>query len=157
MAYRTWINGVEIFGNNEYHDEWIDFIKSKGIEIDEDGLYESEIDDVQGIFEVVDKITRRLINERHKEVEKGEKTFRGEPLRELTDFSDYMWLDDKTPILMFNEQVINHAYCFYPWQVYQAVLDKIERVSGLYEKDGIDWTFFTYKIKDNETIKVRGG
>ena len=73
MSYHTWINGEEIFGNNEYYDEWIDFIKSKGIEVDEDGCYEGEINDVQGIFETVDKITRRLIDERHKEVEKGEK------------------------------------------------------------------------------------
>ena len=37
MSYRTSVNGVQIFGNNEYYKEWTDFLKSKGIEIDEDG------------------------------------------------------------------------------------------------------------------------
>ena len=46
MAYRTRVNGVQIFGNNEYYEEWAEFLKSKGIEIDEDGCYDGEIDDV---------------------------------------------------------------------------------------------------------------
>ena len=32
MSYRTRINGNQIFGNNEWHPEWIEFVKSQGIE-----------------------------------------------------------------------------------------------------------------------------
>ncbi len=157
MAYRTKVNGVQIFGNNDYYEEWAGFLKSKGIEIDEDGCYDGEIDDVMEMFEVIDKITKTLIEERHKDVENGIKDFNNEPLREMTDLSKSMWLDNKTPILMFNEQMIKNAYCFLPYQVYLAVQDKIEKTNECYIKDGIDWAFCTYKLKEGEKIKVHAG
>lgn len=157
MSYRTRINGVQIFGNNDYFNEWADFLKSKGIEIDEDGCYDGNIDDVMGMFEVIDKITKNLIKERHEEVKKGEKDFKGNPIGELTDLSNSMWLSDDTPVLMFNQQMIENAYCFLPYQVYLAVQDKIEKSKERYIKDGVNWAFCTYKLKEGETIKVHAG
>ncbi len=157
MSYRTSVNGVQIFGNNDYFNEWADFLTSKGIDIDEDGCYDGEIDDVMGMFETIDKITKLLIKEQHEKVEKGETDFRGNPAKELTDLSNSMWLSDNTPVLMFNQQMIENAYCFLPYQVYKAVEDLIEKVPGRYEKDGIDWAFCTYKVKKGKTIKVHAG
>ncbi len=154
MSYRTEIDNTQIFGNNEYYEEWIDFIKSKGIEVDEDGSYDGEIDDIQGMFEVIDKIARRLIKERHEEVLNGKKNFKGEPVKELTDLSGSIYLDDETPILMFNQMMIEEAYCFLPYQVYLAVKDKIEPTKDVYKKDGLEWFFCSYKIKDREKIRV---
>ena len=154
MAYRTIINNVQVFGNNEYYEEWITFLRSKGFKIDEDGCYDGEIDDVMELFDVIDKITRKLINERHKDVEQGRKNFDGKPLKEMTDLSDSIWLTDDTPILMFNQQMMECAYCFLPYQVYMAVKDVIEIADNHYEKDGVDWIFCTYKLKDGEKIKV---
>ena len=134
MAYRTRVNDREVFGNNECYVDWIDFIKSKGIVVDEDGNYEGDIDDVMGMFAVVDKITRKLIAECHEEVVKGVRTFDDKPKRELTDVENY--------------------YCFLPYQFYLAVKDKIERIGGAYKKDGVDWLFCTYKLKDGEKIHV---
>jgi hypothetical protein len=37
MSYRTEVEGFQIFGNNEYYKEWIEFISSEGIEVDEEG------------------------------------------------------------------------------------------------------------------------
>ena len=34
MSYRTYVEGVQIFGNNEGYNEWIEFIRSQGIKID---------------------------------------------------------------------------------------------------------------------------
>ena len=65
MSYRTYINGTQVFGNNDFYQEWTDFLQSKGIEIDEDGLYDGYIDDLQGMFNVIDRITQKLIDERH--------------------------------------------------------------------------------------------
>ena len=45
MAYRTYINGTQVFGNNEYYPEWIKYLKSKGITIGEEDEYDGEIDD----------------------------------------------------------------------------------------------------------------
>lgn len=157
MSYRTRINGIQIFGNNEYYTEWADFLTSKGIKIDEDGCYDGEIDDVMGMFETIDKIVKSLIKKQHEKVEKGVTDFRGNPVKELADLSDSMWLSDNTPVLRFNQYMIEHAYCFLPYQVYKAVEDLIETVPCRYEKDGVDWTFSTYKIKEGKTIKVYAG
>ena len=157
MSYRTNVNGIQIFGNNEWYQEWADFLTSKGIEIDEDGCYDGEIDDVMGMFEVIDKITKSIIKERHEEVEKGMIDLDEKPLREMTDLSESMWLNDKTPILMFDKQVVETAYCFLPYQVFLAILDKIERTNERYVKDGVDWAFCTYKLKDGEKIRVHAG
>ena len=35
MSYRTYIEDTQIFGNNECYKDWIEFIKSKNIEVDE--------------------------------------------------------------------------------------------------------------------------
>ena len=35
MSYRTYINGNQVFGNNEYYPEWIEYIESKGIVINQ--------------------------------------------------------------------------------------------------------------------------
>lgn len=154
MSYRTYVNGVQIFGNNDYFEEWEEFIKSKGIEIDEDGCYDGEIDDVMSMFEVIDKITRRLINERHQKVLNKETNFRGKPLRELTDFSDSIWLDDKISIFMFNQRTIEDTYCFLPYQVYLSVKDIIEELDKPYANNGIYYGGFSYKLKDGKKIEV---
>ena len=55
MAYRTKVNGVEVFGDNNYPYGWIDFIKSQGIEVDEEGRYEGNIKDIEGAIDVIEK------------------------------------------------------------------------------------------------------
>ena len=79
MSYRTRVNNTQIFGNNEYYIEWEHFIKSQGIEIDDDGCYDGEITDVMGMFDAIDKITKRLIRKRHFEVLNGETDYEGKP------------------------------------------------------------------------------
>ena len=151
MSYRTRVNGVQIFGNNEYCKEWVEFLQSKGVEVDEDGCYDGEIDDVMGMFEVIDKITKRLIRERHEEVERGVFIY------ELTDFSKSYFLDDETSRWAFNKHIIKNGYCFLPYQVYKAVEDVIENTDEQYKKDGVDWCFYTYKLKSGEKIRVHAG
>ena len=152
MSYRTRVNGVQIFGNNEGYDEWFDFLKSKGIEIDEDGLYDGYIDDLQGMFNTIDKITQRLIDERHEQVIRGEKTWDGKNYKELTDLSGSMWLDSKTPLL-FNLRMIEEAYCFLPYQVFMAVKDIIEKTDKPYIGDK-EWFCCSYKLKEGKKIHV---
>ena len=155
MSYRTYINGTQIFGNNESYQEWIDFIKSKGIEVGEEGQYDGYITDLQGMFNVIDKITQNLINKRHEEVLKGEKDWEGKPYRELTDLSESMWLADNTALLMYNMQMINHAYCFMPYQAYKAVENIIEISDKPYiSEDGREWYCCTYKLKEGKMIHV---
>lgn len=154
MSYRTYINDTQVFGNNEYYQEWADFLSSKGIEIDEDGLYDGYIDDLQGMFNVIDKITQNLIDEKHQQVLKGEKWL-DKPIHELTDLSDSMWLDNKTPLLMFNIMVIKEAYCFLPYQVFKSVENLIEKAETPYIDDCKEWLCCSYKLKEGEKIHVR--
>lgn len=35
MSFRTMINDVQIFGNNQTYSEWLHFIQLNGIEIDQ--------------------------------------------------------------------------------------------------------------------------
>ncbi len=155
MSYRTYINDTQIFGNNEGYQEWIDFIKSKGIEVDEDGIYDGYITDLQGMFNVIDKITQNLINKRHEEVLKGEKDWDGKPYTELTDLSEPMWLSNDTALLFCNMQMINYAYCFLPYQVYKAVEDIIEISDKPYiSENGREWYCCTYKLKEGKKIHV---
>lgn len=154
MSYRTYIDGTQIFGNNDWYEEWADFLRSHDIEIDEDGCYEGEIDDVMGMFEVIDRITKKIIRERHEKVLRGEKNWRNEPYKEMTDLSDSIYLDDTTPILTFNQQMIENAYCFLPYQVYLAVKDKITPNRKCYKSGETDWFLCTYELKDGEKIKV---
>ena len=39
MSYRTYVNDTQIFGNHEHYPEWINYIKSKGIEVGENDSY----------------------------------------------------------------------------------------------------------------------
>ena len=155
MSYRTYINGTQIFGNNESYPEWLYFIKSKGIEVDEDCIYDGYITDLQGMFNVIDTITRGLINDRHEEVLKGEKDWEGNPYTELTDLSKSMWLADNVPLLKYNMEMINHAYCFLPYQTYKAVENIIERSDIPYiSEDGKEWYCCTFKLKEGKKIHV---
>lgn len=165
MSYRTYINDVQIFGNNEWYPEWIDFLKDQGIEVDEEGCYEDEITDVMGVFVTVDKIVRRLQKERHewvlqqspKEVEYFKKQNKEFFInRELTDLTGSMWLHEGTPWLEFNMQMIKNGYCFLPYQVFKAIEDKIEPDTTRTDCkiDGVDWWNRCYKLRLGETISV---
>ncbi len=156
MSYRTNVNGTQIFGNNEWYQEWDDFIESEGIEIDEDGLYDGYIENLQGMFDVIEKITRRLIDERHEQVVAGELTWKGEPYKELTDLSESMWLDDETSILEFNIHMIENAYCFLPYQLFKAVEDIIEQCAHD-EPGAVVLGYRCYRLKDSEKIHVDAG
>lgn len=156
MSYRTYINDTQIFGNNEGYEEWLDFIKSQGIEVGEEGEYDGNITDLQGMFNVIDKITERLIKERHEEVEKGLRYINNKPYRELTDLSDSLWLDDETPLLWINMQMIRQAYCFLPYQAFMAVEDIIEKSDEPYIGDK-EWYLCSYKLKEGKKIHVHAG
>lgn len=157
MSYRTNVNGHQIFGNNEYYTDWINFLKSEGIEVDEDdGLYDGYTDNLQGMFDTIDVITKRLIDDRHKKVVAGELNCDGKPYRELTDLSDPIWRDDEISVLMFNIQMIEHAYCFLPYQLFKAVEDIIEKCK--YDDLGaVVLGHRYYRLKDGKRIHVDAG
>jgi hypothetical protein len=157
MSYRTNVNGTQIFGNNEWYQEWADFLKSEGIKVDEeDGLYDGYIDNLKGMFDVIDKITKKLINDRHEKVVASERDWGDKPYKELTDLSGSMWLDGETSVLMFDIQMIKNAYCFLPYQLFMAVEDIIEECKHD-DPGAVVLGYRCYRLKDGERIHVHAG
>ena len=69
-----------------------------------------------------------------------------------------MWLDDKTPLLMYNMQMIENAYCFLPYQVFKAVENIIEESDVPYiSADGKKWYLCSYKLKAGNKIHIYAG
>ena len=73
MSYKTRVNGKQLFGNNEWYDEWGKYLISKGIDIDDEGLYEGELDDFMEALEVIEKITMNIEAERRERERQEEK------------------------------------------------------------------------------------
>lgn len=64
MSYRTCVNGHQLFGNNEYYPEWLDFIRTQGAVIGEDKSYRCHIKDFDRAVLACESIVMRLTRER---------------------------------------------------------------------------------------------
>lgn len=156
MSYRTYINGVQIFGNNETYPEWIDFISSQNIEIDERSIYKGTITDFMGALVVMEKITLRLSKQRSDMIEKNG-TLNGR-FRELFDWSNIPLKleeedkEDKYRESLFDKLVnlVNDSYAFLPYSFYLACEDMLEK-DKTFSTDG---HFRCYKLKEGKTIEV---
>ena len=162
MSYRTYINDTQIFGNNEYYPEWIEFIKTQGIEVDEDdGFYDGEITDFMGALLTIEKIVMRLESEfRTRKDLSNRLNNKHKPIQSLFDFSnivDELEEQDENEILgeSLFDKLLNYTqngYAFMPYAFYMACKDKLEladkRTKG---------HFHCYKLKEEETINVSAG
>lgn len=173
MSYRTYVNGVQLFGNNDCYPEWIEFIKSQGIEVNERCGYFGEVKDFMAMLQVVEQITLRIEKDRRlmkKELMKALKTLPEENRKEayakfapqvksifdLTSIPNELENDkknDKFVTSLFDEltEYIRSGYAFLPYQLYLACKDKLEQ-ADVFSTDG---HFECYRLKDGETIHVR--
>lgn len=71
MSYKTYVNDTQIFGNNESYPEWINYIKSKGIEVGENDSYTGELDNFMEALDVIESIVMKLEAERHENKKNG--------------------------------------------------------------------------------------
>lgn len=165
MSYRTSVNDVQIFGNNEYYPEWIEFIKSQGIEVNDDGCYDGEITDVMGALKTIEKIVMQLEKEhREEKVDKWEDNYitseNGELYKSLFNFS---YIYDKvvdsegkrysnylTDLLI---EIKNNSYVFMPLAFLQACGENIKK-GHISRTDG---RLYTYSLIDGKKIKVHAG
>lgn len=169
MSYRTKINGSQIFGNNEYYQEWIDFIKSQGIEVGEECQYEGEITDFMKALEVVENITMNKYKERQEQIELlnlFEKNFKynadsahnAKKPKGLFDFESIPKKiieedpNDEFRDSLFDQEldIICYSYAFLPYQFYLACKDKLEQDQPFRILGHIN----CYKLKEGETLHV---
>lgn len=165
MSYRTSVNDVQIFGNNEYYPEWIEFIKSQGIEVNDDGCYDGEITDVMGALKTIEKIVMQLEKEhREEKVDKWEDNYitseSGELYKSLFNFSytydkvvdseGKRYSNHLTDLLI---EIKNNSYVFMPLAFLQACGESIKK-GHISRTDG---RLYTYSLIDGKKIKVHAG
>ena len=161
MSYRTYVNGTQIFGNNESYPEWINFIEEQGIEIDNEGCYEGEITDFMGALKIIEDITMRLNKERNQKNNLLREKGYDESHRKLRDMFDLTNIpeeiekqdkDDKyqTGLLDLLFEVVDNYYAFMPYTFYKICEEVLERDKGF----STFGHFNCFKLKEGLTIKV---
>lgn len=153
MSYRTKVNGTQIFGNNEWYEEWGEYLISKGIDIDDEGLYEGELDDFMEALEVIEKITMNIEAERRERKKAGEKFF-SQSIFDNGDIYNSLINDDKHYESLFDKEIeiIKCGYMFLPIQFFKAYKDIIE-----FEGLGLGKHVYKYKLREGCKIKVSAG
>lgn len=177
MSYRTRVNDVQIFGNNEEYPEWLEFIRSQGIEIDEEGCYDGDITDFYGAVTAAEKIVRRVMDHRKAgwDAKKAqiESVLSRDPenqwalerkanlTRSYFDFSGfekYIYGDHtyRETILDVLFQIVNESYAFYPYVLYLACQDQLELKDVMSEPDG-NVRIRNYAFKPGMSAHVHAG
>lgn len=166
MSYRTTVNDVQIFGNNESYDAWLDYIKSQGIKVNDEGNYEGDITDFHGALVAVESIVKDMMQKRKSDWEKYrvhiESILKRDPENEYAlkqkadqthsylDFSHYekdIWeYHDSLLDTLFI--IANQSYAFFPYTLYMACQDQLEPLDPINEPDG------TYRIRN---FRFKGG
>lgn len=152
MSYRTYINNTQVFGNNEWYKEWIDYIQSKGITVGEDGEYEGELDDFMEALDVIENIVLSIERERRENKTRGEK-FWNTSIFDLGNIYDDVVNSDDESLLDKELHYLENGYMFLPYAFYKACEDIIE-FKGWHRKGRHSRI---YKLKDGCKIQISAG
>lgn len=164
MSYRTYVNDVQIFGNNACYDEWFEFLKTQGIHVDSDYCYEGTIKDFMGALIAIEKIVVRIECEHRAEIKKlgidpmTNNIKRVVSLFDFTEeFDDFLKQDklhsDGTIGHSITDRVLDireYSIAFLPTQFIDACVDVIE----LDEPFSTPKHFYCYKLREGCEIKV---
>lgn len=142
MSYRTYVNDEQLFGNNECYIKWITYIQSKGIEVDEDGCYEGELDNFMEALDVIESIVIEL--------EEDALAHRNTSIFDLSSIYKEA-TDQKYPIsILDNELRINDFYMFLPYAFYNFCKDSLEQKDTVLNQKHMN----VYELKSGHKIKV---
>ena len=155
MSYRIYVNNQQLFGNNDCPNKWIEFIKSQGIEVSEDGIYKGEIKDFMECLNTVEDIVLDMnkkiqdynesLND-NKSLNDDYKNALEQP--ELFDLSNL--INDESSLLFSLQHLVSNGYLFLPYQLYEICKDKIEVKYKIDEEQ--DKIKRIYTIKEGEHI-----
>lgn len=164
MSYRTYVNGVQIFGNNECYPIWLDFLKSQGVTIGPEGEYDAQITDFMGAMEacenIVMDIEKDIDDKWHKLTAKAmanpEFAKRHRSLFDLTGIKENImkpYTDIGYRPRLFDELYdrVDTGYLFMPLMLYHACEDDL--VLDISHPT----RFRAYKLKEGKTIHVAAG
>ena len=154
MSYRTTIEGVQIFGNNDCYQSWLNFIKSQGIEVDADNCYEGEITDFMGAVKAVEEIVMNVAKKRNELRAMHGDNMGRVPLKHLFDLShvaESVEKNEESYLLDELFDVIDTSYMFIPYVLFQACEEKLEQIGPF----SIGERYHCYKLKEGMTLHVR--
>lgn len=146
MSYKTYVNGTQIFGDNESYPEWINYIKSKGIEVGKYDSYTGELDNFMEALDVIESIVIKL--------EKERRVFHLKSIFDLGEIYNAVAAGQNDESLLDKEiEYVDNAYMFLPYAFLKACEDIVEytgiSVEGRHTR--------MYKLKDGCKIKVTAG
>ena len=146
MSYRTEVNGLQIFGKNECYPEWIEFIKSQGIAVGEEGQYDGEITDFMGAMDACERIVLGIEERRREHPKKPRSLFDLSEIREHLD-------DEEGCATLFDElfDIVRYGYLFIPMMLFHACSNCVEL--DLADERPVR----SYKLKPGYVIKVHAG
>lgn len=163
MSYRTTINDAQIFGNNEHYEEWMEFIKSKGIQIDEEGCYDGELTDFMEIVDVIETIVMNIEKTREERLNANLAIATTDAAKERIrkEFPSLFNLSNlkerangkeselyKPNLLDEIIEIVKYGYLFLPYQLVKACEDIIEPDPTCLNRAR------AYRLKKGCTIKV---
>lgn len=168
MAYRTTVNGVQLFGNNESYPQWLDFIKSCGIAVGEEGQYDGEIADFMAAMDVCERIVLSIETERDETRQKLSQSCRRRDAeteawldrhaRSLFDLSEIKQevMDGQGKALatrLFDAlyDLTETGYLFIPMALFRACRNDLELDLGNPNR------FRAYRLKPGRVIRVHAG
>ena len=149
MSYRTYINGVQLFGNNESYPEWDNMLVKQGIEISSDGKYDGELTDFMAMLEALEQIVMRL-----------ELDYRVTTTNLSLFDNRWIYDDTKTELLNDNEYGLSlfdrlmdfrdNSYIFLPVVAYESCKNQLVPS----KRWGTEKHLRCYELKQGETIHV---
>ena len=155
MSYRTYVNDIQIFGNDESFKEWFLFLESQGIEIDEEGHYDGYISDFMSGLQCMESIVLNMEKERQEKIKKNDEF--AHSLFDLTNIYQNVLQtlnsDSKYETSLFDEisLFMENGYIFIPYQFYNAYKDLLEKEKTF----STDKHFYCYKLKPDKLIHVK--
>lgn len=168
MSYRTWINGVQIFGSNEVYPEWLAFLETHGIVPDGENRYDGEITDFMGMLERIEAIALGIEADRDRE-KASLAAHAGGKLperlsRRFVSIYDLSWIKsdlaagDNGPVReglfdMLKEQV-ETGYLFMPLMAYEACRDDLEPCGPPPDAEPPRRPQY-YALKEGRTVRLR--
>ena len=157
MSYRTYAEGAQIFGNNEYYPVWLEFVASQGIDVDPEGCYAGNISDFTAALEACERIVFSLEDQQTKAREKLPESMakRFPSLFDLSSIAEKTRnppADQWSPRL-FDElcDLVESGLLFIPIAFFLACRNKLE------PDPDCDTRSRAYRLKPGETIRIEAG
>lgn len=167
MSYRTFVNGVQIFGGNELPPRWIGYLKENNIVSDEDReyVYAFDTQDFMGILKVMEEIVTDYEEEqqqRIKDITEHNSHFENLPKKKKEEIKDRLGLRsifdlapaDKSTIsdTLFDHlmECVKSAKMFLPYAFFRACERDLEQEKIFSMPNRI----YSYRLKPGKMVHI---